>query len=420
MARERGPENGVMASEPTVETPAETAVTAHSRAHRVSTTRTLRRTEHEVLPFMPYGLVPLLGLLALLLYAIFPFARNVIERTAQTTAESALERANADWAELDVSGQWVTLRGAPPTQAQADAAVDAVRRARAPALFGEARPVTRVRAEFAPVGTPPAPDAEPLPPPDRVAPSPATRSPDWAFRRTRDTLRLEGEVAGEGVRRALLADARNLLDPPRLTTVQDAMVIADVSDSSDQLSVARRGIRLVSRCDAGVARFQDEVFSLRCELPASQAAEVEGLARMPLPVGQIGLVDMITDEAVRACEQELRSLLSGAKIEFATSSAEIEPTSADLLDRVAEAARDCPGVLRVEGHTDSTGSADLNETLSRARARAVRSALIERGVDPARLIAQGYGARVPIASNATPEGRARNRRIEINVMRDGE
>ncbi len=407
-----------MASERTVATSAESA---HSRAYRVGASRTLRRTDHEVLPFIPFGLVPLVALLALLLYALVPFARTIIERSAETAARSALERVNANWAELDVSGQWVTLRGAPPTQAQADAAVDAVRRAHAPALFGQARPVTRVRTDFAPVGAPAVPDSVGLPPPDRVAPpSDPARSPDWTFRRTGDMLRLDGEVASEGVRRALLGEARTLLNPPRLATIQDGLVIARVSDSADQLAVARRGIRLVSRCDAGVARFVDETFSLRCELPGDQAGDVEGLARMPLPLGRIGLVDMITDEAVRACEQRLRALLSGARIEFATASAEIEAASAGLLDRVAAAAGDCPGVLRVEGHTDSTGGADLNETLSRARARAVRNALIERGIAPDRLIAQGYGARVPVASNATPDGRARNRRIEINVMRDGE
>ncbi|MEL6324756.1 MAG: OmpA family protein, partial [Pseudomonadota bacterium] len=62
----------------------------------------------------------------------------------------------------------------------------------------------------------------------------------------------------------------------------------------------------------------------------------------------------------------------------------------------------------------------LNDSLSRQRAIAVRSELIERGVDPRRLVAEGFGARRLVADNETEAGRARNRRIEINVIRDGE
>ena len=71
---------------------------------------------------------------------------------------------------------------------------------------------------------------------------------------------------------------------------------------------------------------------------------------------------------------------------------------------------------RVEGHTDSLGSAEVNQTLSQQRAEAVMQALAERGVDAARLSARGYGADRPIASNATDTGRSENRRVEIHVI----
>ena len=113
----------------------------------------------------------------------------------------------------------------------------------------------------------------------------------------------------------------------------------------------------------------------------------------------------------------LSQLLGSATIEFATSSAQIGASSDPLLDSVAEAASTCPGTLRIEGHTDNTGEAAFNEELSRKRAESVRAALVQRGLSGNRLVAQGYGARKPIADNRTAAGRAHNRRIEIRVVR---
>jgi len=72
--------------------------------------------------------------------------------------------------------------------------------------------------------------------------------------------------------------------------------------------------------------------------------------------------------------------------------------------------------IEIVGHTDSTGSAAVNERLSWGRARAVANYLIARGIAPERLRVRGVGASEPIASNATPEGRAQNRRVEIRII----
>lgn len=69
----------------------------------------------------------------------------------------------------------------------------------------------------------------------------------------------------------------------------------------------------------------------------------------------------------------------------------------------------------VEGHTDATGSRELNMRLSRARAEAVRAALIARGIAPNRIETVGLGPDFPIASNATAAGRQQNRRVEIII-----
>ena len=74
-------------------------------------------------------------------------------------------------------------------------------------------------------------------------------------------------------------------------------------------------------------------------------------------------------------------------------------------------------LVRVEGHTDDVGPAEYNEDLSRRRATAVRAHLVDRGtVDPMRLEAVGYGETRPITENATDEGRATNRRVEMVIV----
>jgi outer membrane protein OmpA-like peptidoglycan-associated protein len=99
---------------------------------------------------------------------------------------------------------------------------------------------------------------------------------------------------------------------------------------------------------------------------------------------------------------------------FAPGRAELTAEAASRLDEAAAFVNASPGRrARIEGHTDSRGSANLNQALSQRRAEAVRDALIARGVDASRLVAVGRGSDRPVASNETPEGRARNRRVEI-------
>jgi outer membrane protein OmpA-like peptidoglycan-associated protein len=86
------------------------------------------------------------------------------------------------------------------------------------------------------------------------------------------------------------------------------------------------------------------------------------------------------------------------------------------LQGVADLVGDHPGArTEVQGHTDSVGSADFNQTLSEGRAKAVADWLAGHGVDPATLTTAGFGSTKPVADNATPEGRQANRRVEVVV-----
>lgn len=123
--------------------------------------------------------------------------------------------------------------------------------------------------------------------------------------------------------------------------------------------------------------------------------------------------------AAPVCESSLARVLGGEEIRFARDSAVIGAQSGRLLDRLADEARGCPGIIRIEGHTDSAGRPAANRALSRARAAAVRDALIARGIPAERLEARGFGSARPIVSNHTAKGRARNRRIEFHALAAG-
>ena len=112
------------------------------------------------------------------------------------------------------------------------------------------------------------------------------------------------------------------------------------------------------------------------------------------------------------------------KILFGSGSAKIGKEGASALDKVADALKDVKGkIIRVEGHTDDDpvdpkGPYPSNWELSLARAMAVVQHLQDRGVDPRKLSAAGFGQYQPIAANDTPEHKSRNRRIEIVLAAD--
>lgn len=105
------------------------------------------------------------------------------------------------------------------------------------------------------------------------------------------------------------------------------------------------------------------------------------------------------------------------KVFFATGKARILKKSYDLLDEVAMALRDRPQMrVRIEGHTDSRGSARKNLKLSQRRADSVRDYMVAAGVDEGRLVPVGFGEDVPIDTNRTRAGRAQNRRVEFHII----
>ena len=384
--------------------------------------RCVRHRDEPRTPFWPGAAWPVMGLLALT-----AFSCSVIQETTEAAAERALANANLEWAEANASGRTVYLTGEAPSTDAADRAKRVALSVEADNWLGSdlAPAPVKVHTNFTyakQLANEPDPIPDPVTPnPQPPAPQPENAlSPDWNFRLSGGVLELNGEVPSEQIRQSIVQLATSSINPPRFSAVTDKLVATNTPAPQGYLAVARRGIRTVTSCEQGVSAFVNRRFSLTCQLPSSAQESVRSAALAPLPFGTLGQVNTQSVEAVSACETSLRSLLSNTRIQFASKSAVIDDASAPLIVSIAEAAKSCPGRLRIEGHTDSTGRDDENQELSVARAEAVRAALIEQGVAPARLVARGFGSRKPIGDNRTRDGRARNRRIEIKVIRPNE
>jgi outer membrane protein OmpA-like peptidoglycan-associated protein len=161
---------------------------------------------------------------------------------------------------------------------------------------------------------------------------------------------------------------------------------------------------------ARLRREREEVEQRRlaaeAEVERARLAEAERMQALQRALSEIA--------ETRAVDGGLTVILPG--IYFQVGRATLETGAMSALTRIAEQLRGNERVqVRIVGHTDSTGSAQLNQRLSEQRAQAVADHLIQQGIAAARITAEGRGQHEPIASNATAAGRQQNRRVELLI-----
>lgn len=166
------------------------------------------------------------------------------------------------------------------------------------------------------------------------------------------------------------------------------------------------------RRQAELAREERE--AARAEALEAEARALEAERRRLRALGDLNrLIDDVVE--IRESERGLAVVLGSGL--FATGEHELTPRARDQLRRIAAVVRLFDEhAISVEGHTDSVGAEALNLRLSERRAAAVRDALVEEGLDPARMEVVGHGEHLPLDTNQTPEGRAQNRRVEIVIL----
>ena len=124
-------------------------------------------------------------------------------------------------------------------------------------------------------------------------------------------------------------------------------------------------------------------------------------------------------ESLNAKQTERGTLVTCGDVLFDFNKAELKSAAYPNITKLAQFLQENPDrQVIVEGYTDSIGSASYNQSLSERRANAVRTALVRAGVEPSRIVAQGYGKEHPVADNASDSGRAQNRRVEVTISHD--
>jgi outer membrane protein OmpA-like peptidoglycan-associated protein len=166
-------------------------------------------------------------------------------------------------------------------------------------------------------------------------------------------------------------------------------------DTEGTLIGAAAGAAVGAAAGAGVGHMMDkQEAEMRDALAASEAAAVKR-------------------------EGDLLAITLKGDVGFDLDSDVVRPGLHNELDRIAQIMVKYPQTsILVEGHTDSTGSETYNQQLSERRANSVKNLLVARGVQAQRITIIGNGESQPVATNATPEGRQMNRRVEIRINPD--
>ncbi len=213
-----------------------------------------------------------------------------------------------------------------------------------------------------------------------------------------DSERREADARAEIDRQAMIAQGKKELSDSRKQTAEAQAEI----DKQAALKAAKE------KADAELQRQQADTLQAQQELRDSEKRAADALA------------ELASLASLKEEERGLVLTLSGSVL-FRSAESTLLPNAQVKLDQVAHAllairARN----LIVEGHTDSQGSDAYNQGLSQRRAEVVRDYLVQKGYPADRIQARGRGEGSPIANNASTEGRANNRRVEIVIEREAQ
>ncbi|NWH09587.1 MAG: OmpA family protein [Alphaproteobacteria bacterium] len=387
-------------------------------------------------------LVSLIAGLIALAFLSFHTVRTavpLIESDLKVRAEQALLQAMIPFADVQIDGRDAILSGQAPNEAA---------KAKAIKLVGEVWGIASVTDRMSLALPPPpaviekpeavgpsaasdAPPPTPLPAPE-AALGAADGSSDYALQALfrAGTVTLSGAVPTPEEQAALLAYAREIFGDAKII---DQLAVREGMPDGAWPDVARLALKELAILTSGEMTLRGRVLMLKGAAAQPEEREAVRVAFDELPAIYSGSIDIAVagglqgDDALtigggprgaaaRACQERFDAVLASHQIRFAAGRAQIDAESVKLIGDLAVIAKDCPDArITIAGHTDSTSRLEVNERLSRQRAAAVRDALVAKGVPANRLSTEGHGPSRPIASNATEEGRARNRRIEFVV-----
>jgi len=234
-----------------------------------------------------------------------------------------------------------------------------------------------------------------------------------------------GEGAAQGWREAVVACLRELsrLEVGSAQLKDAALIVMGTAEDAATANALRARLRAAMPTTIKLTeQIKVKEPALPPPPPLPPSAPSEGSTKEEAAATTASRMDAASPappEAVaraRACEEQLAGVARTGQIHFDYASAELESASFPTLDRLAAAAKTCPGMhIEVAGHASSEGNADANQQLSLKRAQSVVTYLVYAGVDPGQLEPIGFGAARPIVPNDSDENMAKNRRIEFTV-----
>lgn len=216
---------------------------------------------------------------------------------------------------------------------------------------------------------------------------------------------------------AYLAQKKIDLARNQATQADTREEVANLQQQQDEFLLAmRRQQAEQARTEAEQAQQQLQTYQAReREQELTRAQEETQEAQSELQQLREQMSDMDAKQTDRG------TVLTLSGVVFETDKAELKSGAERNLSQLADYLRRNPDKnIRVEGFTDSTGSAEYNQALSERRALEVARALQNQGISPDRISTRGLGQDYPVATNATPAGRQQNRRVEITILNPGQ
>jgi outer membrane protein OmpA-like peptidoglycan-associated protein len=193
---------------------------------------------------------------------------------------------------------------------------------------------------------------------------------------------------------------------------------AEAKAEADALTKAKAeaealAARTKAEADARAAQANAEAEALKAREQAAQAEAEQ--ARQAAEALRAQLLEQF-NRILETRDTPRGLVVNMADVLFDTAKFDLRPTAREKLARFSGIVLAHPGLnLAIEGHTDSTGSDELNQKLSEQRAESVRKYLTEQGLPDSSMTATGFGKTMPIADNSTAAGRQQNRRVEIVI-----
>ncbi len=292
------------------------------------------------------------------------------------------------------------------------------------------RPQTQAQTATAPAAAvAPLHEKETAPPPAPTPAPPAKMDESFQIAKKGEHVTISGHFSSEEVVRKLVAT----LEKENKSIERGEIVIdANLSHKPWDAAFAELSEPFSRSFTEGTIRYHDATLKIEGTARRKSAKALVEISLEKLKKAGISVeeeVEVQTPKKItppkpvdhmaqrKKMQQELDALLRTKRVTFVTGKSRLDASGKRVLDEVARILKRYPDIaIEIGGHTDSDGDAKMNLVLSRKRAQSVKRYLVQKGIQPKRLKAVGYGESRPLVKNDTPRHKQMNRRVEFKII----